>query len=150
MFGKKIAIGSDHAGFSLKQTIIDYLTDKGIQVDDCGTYSEESTDYPDYAAKVAKTVVSDDSYAGILICGTGIGISIAANRFKGIRAALCHDSFTAAMSRRHNNANILAMGAKVVSWEIAKEIIDIWLSEEYEGGRHERRLEKIEENLIQY
>ncbi|MBQ3033948.1 MAG: ribose 5-phosphate isomerase B [Deferribacterales bacterium] len=150
MFGKKIAIGSDHAGFSLKQTIIDYLTDKGIQVDDCGTYSEESTDYPDYAAKVAKTVVSDDSYAGILICGTGIGISIAANRFKGVRAALCHDSFTAAMSRKHNNANILAMGAKVVSWEIAKEIIDIWLSEEYEGGRHERRLEKIEENLIQY
>lgn len=150
MFGKKIAIGSDHAGFSLKQTIIDYLTDKGIQVDDCGTYSEESTDYPDYAAKVAKTVVSDDSYAGILICGTGIGISIAANRFKGVRAALCHDSFTAAMSRRHNNANILAMGAKVVSREIAKEIIDIWLSEEYEGGRHERRLEKIEENLIQY
>ena len=150
MFGKKIAIGSDHAGFSLKKTIIDYLTDKGIQVDDCGTYSEESTDYPDYAAKVAKTVASDDSYAGILICGTGIGISIAANRFKGVRAALCHDSFTATMSRRHNNANILAMGAKVVSWEIAKEIIDIWLSEEYEGGRHERRLEKIEENLIQY
>lgn len=140
-----IAIGSDHAGFDLKEVLITYLKNKGIKVKDCGTCSKESVDYPDYAKKVSLSIISKESELGILICGTGIGISIAANKIKGIRAALCHDAFTAKMSKLHNNANILAMGANVIGVEVAKDMVDIWLSSEFEGGRHERRINKLED-----
>ncbi len=144
MSHKKIAVGSDHAGFGLKETIIKYLKDKGYQAQDFGTHSAESTDYPEYAEAVCRAVLSGESDMGVLICGTGLGISIAANRFRGIRAALCHDAFTAKMSRKHNNANIIAMGAGVIGTETAKDMLDVWLAAEFEGGRHERRINKIE------
>lgn len=145
---KKIAIGSDHAGFVLKEIIIKYLKDRNYHVLDRGSNSAESVDYPEYAASVCRSVLSGESDAGVLICGTGIGMSIAANRFRGIRAALCHDAFTAKMSRKHNNANIIVMGAGVIGAETAKDMLNVWLTEEFEGGRHERRINKIENVFI--
>ena len=140
-----IAIGSDHGGFELKNYIVKYLLEQGYAVKDYGTYSEDSVDYPDCAAPVCDAVVSGEAEKGILICGTGIGISIAANKHKGIRAALCSDAYSATMSRRHNNANILCMGGRVIGRELAYMITDIWLREEFEGGRHEKRIAKIHE-----
>lgn len=139
----KIAIGSDHGGVHLKKSIREYLEKKGYEVEDFGTMTEDSVDYPDYAKKVAEVVASGKIDKGILICGTGIGISIAANKVKGIRAALCGDVFSARMSREHNDANILCMGERVLGIGLAETIVDTWLSAEFQGGRHERRVNKI-------
>lgn len=139
----KIVLGSDHAGFSLKETIKEHLSSQGYEIIDCGTDSEESVDYPDFGAKVAKTICDGVCEKGILVCGTGIGISIAANKLPGIRAAVCHDLFTAQASREHNDANILAMGARVIESSLALEMVDLWLSTPFSGGRHQRRIDKI-------
>lgn len=141
----KIAIGSDHGGFTLKEEIKSYVESLGYEVKDFGTYTKESVDYPDIAKEVAESVVDGAYDRGILICGTGIGISIAANKVRGIRAALCHDTFSAHASREHNNANILAMGERVIGVELAKEITKVWLHAEFEGDRHLRRINKISE-----
>ena len=138
-----LAIGSDHAAFSFKEEIKKYLDDKGIEYKDFGSYSEESTHYPIYGEAVAKAIASGEYDRGILICGTGVGISLAANKVKGIRAVACSDCYTAAMSKRHNNTNILALGARVVGIDLAKMIIDSWLEAEFEGGRHQKRVDMI-------
>lgn len=140
-----IAIGSDHGGFELKNHIVKYLEEKGYDVKDYGVYNEDSVDYPDCAKPVCEAVMSGEAERGILLCGTGIGISIAANKHKGIRAALCSDVYSAVMSRQHNNANILCMGGRVLGRELAFMITDAWLETEFEGGRHIRRIEKIHE-----
>lgn len=141
----KIAIGSDHGGFELKEAIRDYLVELGHEAMDLGTYSLESVDYPEYGEKVARAVVNGEADRGIVICGSGIGISIAANKVKGARAALCTNSYCAKMSRRHNNANILAMGGRVLGLDLAKDIVETFLREEFEAGRHERRVNKLAE-----
>ncbi len=138
-----LAIGSDHAAFRFKEEIKKYLDEKGIAYKDFGTYSEESTDYPIYGEVVANAVASGEFEKAILICGTGVGISLAANKVKGIRAVVCSDCYTAAMSKKHNNTNILALGARVVGIDLAKMIIDSWLEAEFEGGRHQRRVDMI-------
>lgn len=139
----KIAIGCDHGGIVLKDGILKYLEDKKIEYVDCGTNSEESCDYPDFAQKVGELVASGKCDKGIVLCGTGIGISIAANKVKGIRAALCHNKFTAEMCAKHNNANIIALGGRVLKPAEAVKLVDIWLNSEFEGGRHKRRVDKI-------
>jgi len=139
-----IAIGCDHAGFALKELIKDYLTTLNCAVSECGTFSDTSVDYPDFAAQVAGKVASGEFSRGILICGTGIGMSMAANRFKGVRAALCNDLFSAIMCRRHNNANILVMGGRVIGPELAKEIVRAWIETPFEGGRHQNRIDKMD------
>ncbi len=139
----KIALGCDHAAYQLKEQVKAHLQDMGLEVKDFGTFDETSVDYPDYAFFVGKSVVSGECEKGIVLCGTGIGISIAANKIPGVRAALCHDLFTARACRQHNNANILAMGARVLEPEMALQIVDVWLQTEFEGGRHQRRLDKI-------
>ena len=138
-----IAIGSDHAGYEMKLAIIEHLKKRGEQFEDFGCYSNESVDYPEYGKKVAHAVASGEYEKGILICGTGIGISIAANKIHGIRAALCNDVYSAIMSRQHNNANVLAMGGRVTGFGPAGEIVRAWLTTDFEGGRHERRVNKI-------
>ncbi len=140
----KYFIGTDHAGFLVKPFVIEFLEKKGIEVEDLGTYSTESVDYPDFAHKVAKAVLDNEGSKGILICGTGIGMSLAANKHKGIRAALCHDAYTAEMARRHNNANILCFGERVVGKGVIESILNAWLNAKFEGGRHQRRVEKID------
>ena len=139
----KIAIGCDHGGFELKQAIIQYLESKGHEYQDFGTHSAESCDYPDIAVPVAQSVANGEFEKGILICGTGIGIGIAANKVNGIRAALCHDTFSAHASREHNDANVLTLGQRVVGTGLALDIVDIWLNTAFEGGRHQRRIDKI-------
>ncbi len=139
----KIAIGADHGGFCLKEAIINYFKEKNIEYKDFGCFSEESVDYAIYAKKVADAVASGEFEKGILCCGTGIGISIAANKVKGIRAAVVTNEFCAEMTRRHNDANILAMGGRVISPEQAVKFTDIFLNTEFEGGRHERRISQI-------
>ncbi|MDN5292883.1 MAG: ribose 5-phosphate isomerase [Eubacteriales bacterium] len=139
----KIAIGSDHGGFKLKEEIKSHLAELGYEYHDFGTFSPEAVDYPDFARKVAEAVAKGDYERGILICGTGIGIGIAANKVPGIRAALCHDTFSARASREHNDANILTMGERVIGPGLAKEIVKVWLESEFAGGRHARRVEKI-------
>ena len=139
----KIAVGSDHGGFEYKQIIVDFLTDIGQKVDDVGCYSTESVDYPDLADKVCAKVQSGACERGILICGTGIGMSVSANRHRDIRAALCHEAFTARMSREHNNANVLCLGARVLGIEVALDVVGTWVETEFSGGRHQRRLEKL-------
>lgn len=140
----KLMIASDHGGFELKKALISHLEAKGITVVDGGTNSEESVDYPEFGAKVGKAVSNGEIEAGIVICGTGIGISIAANRFKGARASLCHSVEYATLTRQHNNSNILALGGRFLSEAEAKEIVDAWLSTEYEGGRHQNRVELLD------
>lgn len=135
-----IAIGSDHGGYALKEHIKAYLTSKGLTCLDVGCESLESCDYPIYGKAVGEAVASGKCEKGIVICTTGIGISISANKVKGIRAALCADSFTAEMTRRHNDSNVLALGAGVVGPNLADRIVDVFLSTEFEGGRHERRV----------
>ena len=139
----KLALGSDHAGFEAKQIVEEHLREKGYEVVDKGAFSSESVDYPDIAFAVAKSVASEETDAGILLCGTGIGMSIAANKVDGIRAALCHDKETAALSRQHNDANVLAVGARINSIENILDIVDTWLEEKFLGDRHKRRVEKI-------
>jgi ribose 5-phosphate isomerase B len=142
----KIALGSDHGGFTLKQSLIPFLQARDIQVADAGTVnSEESVDYPDFAERVALLVSHGEVDAGILVCGTGIGISIAANKVPGIRAALVTDAFMARMSKEHNNANILVLGGRVLDEEKAAELVAAWLDAAFEGGRHQGRLDKITE-----
>ena len=139
----KIALGSDHGGFELKEEIISFLKDSGYEIKDFGTYSTDSCDYADYSLKVAESVVEKECDYGILICGTGIGISIAANKVPGIRAALCSDTFSAHATREHNDANILALGARVVGPGLALDIVKAFLTAEFEGDRHIKRIEKI-------
>ena len=139
----KIAIGSDHAGYDLRKIIIDHLASKGIEVLDTGTHKNESTHYPIYAQKVAKAVTAGDVDFGILICGTGIGIGISANKVPGVRCAIVSDPFSARMSRAHNDANILAFGGRVVGPGLAMDIVDTWLSPDFEGGRHQTRVDLI-------
>ncbi len=139
----KIAIGSDHAGFQLKETLKSWLNDKGYDVIDKGTYDETSCDYPDFGRAVGLEVASGNADRGIVVCGSGIGISIAANKVRGVRAALCGDIYSARMSREHNDANVLAMGQRVTGAGLAIEIMDTWLNTAFEGGRHQRRLDKI-------
>lgn len=139
----KIAIASDHAGFGLKNRILRYLAEKGVEADDLGTDGRDSVDYPDYAMEVAGSVSKGKSDRGVLICGTGIGMSIAANKFPGVRAALCHNALTAEASRRHNDANILVLGERVLDEETAIQIVRIWMETDFEAGRHQRRLDKI-------
>ena len=138
-----IAIASDHGGFALKQELIAQLTKDGIAFEDLGTYTEESCDYPAYAEKVCRGVVAGTYEKGILVCGTGIGMSMAANKIHGIRCALCCDCFSAEMTRRHNDANVLAMGGRVMGVELAKRIMNIFLSTPFEGGRHQRRVDQM-------
>ena len=142
----KLAIGADHGGFELKKEIADFLKKiANIDVVDFGTAGPESVDYPDYGRKVSEAVAKGSADRGILICGTGIGMSIVANRFPQVRAALCHDNFTARMSRLHNDANVLVMGERVIGRGVALDIVKTWLETEFEGSRHQRRLEKIKE-----
>ncbi len=138
-----IAIGSDHAGYLLKADIIKLLEDKGLEVKDFGTNCPDSVDYPDFGQAVAEAVSSKECEKGIVICGSGIGISIAANKVPGVRAALCTDSYTAKMSRQHNDANVLAIGERVTGPGVAFDIVETWLATEFLGGRHQKRVEKI-------
>ncbi len=139
----RIAIGSDHAGYPVKEAIRKYLEAAGYQVDDQGTSSEESVDYPDYGKAVGELVASKQDDFGIAVCGTGIGISIAANKVPGIRAALAHDMLTARLAREHNDANVLALGGRIVTAVAAVEMVQTFLTTAYAGGRHQRRLDKI-------
>lgn len=139
----KIAVGCDHGGFELKHTIMEHLSKKSIEVEDYGTYSEESCDYPEFGQKVGEAVVAGKCDFGIIVCGTGIGISIAANKVPGVRAALCSDTFSAHATREHNNANILALGARIVGPGLALDIVDTFLNSEFQGGRHDARVNKI-------
>lgn len=141
----KIAIGCDHGGVNLKADIIALLKERDIEVIDFGTDGDESVDYPDFAYKVAKCVANKEADKGILMCGTGIGISIAANKVKGIRCAVCHNEFTAQMCAEHNNANIIALGGRIVSNELAVKMVKVWLDTEFAGGRHLNRVNKIME-----
>lgn len=138
-----IAIGCDHGGFALKEAVKKHLEEKGIEVKDFGCYSTESVDYAVHAAKVAHCVADGEAEYGVLVCSTGIGISMAANKVKGIRAALCGDTHAAEMTRRHNNANILCMGGLVIDEKTGLDIVDTFLSFEFEGGRHQRRVDQI-------
>lgn len=140
----KLAIGADHAGYALKDQIRDYLTEKGHELVDFGTHGAESVDYPDFGHTVGEYVASGKAELGIVICGSGVGISISANKVKGIRCACVSESYSAAMARRHNNANVIAFGARVVGLDVAKLIVDEFLANSFEGGRHARRVEKIE------
>ena len=141
----RIVIGSDHAGFSVKEIIRKHLVSTGYVVCDLGTSSEESVDYPDYGKAVGEQVVSKQADLGIAVCGTGIGITIAANKVPGIRAALAHDVNTARLAREHNDANVLALGGRIVTGEAAIEMVQVFLATTYLGGRHQRRLDKIVE-----
>jgi ribose 5-phosphate isomerase B len=141
----KIIIGSDHAGYPMKEKLKANLQNHGVQVEDIGTYSEESVDYTDFGKKVASKVSDGTFDRGILICGTGLGMSMVANRFRGVRAALANDLFSAIMSRRHNDSNILVMGGRLIGDTLAMQVMDTWLETPFEGGRHQRRLEKMDE-----
>lgn len=140
-----IAVGNDHGGLQLKKCVIDYLRENNYTFRDFGSVSEESVDYPDYALLVAEAVAGGDCDLGILLCGTGIGVNIAANKVKGIRAAHCHDTFSARMSREHNNANVLTMGGRVIGPGLAAEIVEAFLRGVYAAGRHNCRVAKITE-----
>tara|TARA_B100000686_G_scaffold118582_1_gene125690 strand:- start:1315 stop:1770 length:456 start_codon:yes stop_codon:yes gene_type:complete len=142
---KKIAIASDHGGFDLKETVIAQLLDKNWEVDDLGPTNDDSVDYPDYAVKLVEAILKSNNGRGILICGTGLGMSIVVNRFPGIRGTLCADVYTAKMCRKHNDSNILILGGRVVGKGLAAEIVETWLITNFEGGRHQRRLDKINE-----
>lgn len=141
----RIAIGCDHVGYPMKLHMVRYLQEKGYDVADCGTGSAESCDYPIYGQRVAGSVKSGRADLGILICGTGVGISLAANKVDGIRAVVCSEPYTAALSRRHNDTNILAFGARVVGEAVAEQIVDAFLDAEFEGGRHQKRVDMLSE-----
>lgn len=139
----RVALGSDHAGLKLKNELASFLEQIGLDCKDFGTDSEESCDYPDIAVPIARAVADGRVDRGILVCGTGIGMSIAANKVRGVRAALCHDEFSARMARAHNDSNVLTLGARMTGAGLAREIVRVWLSTEYEGGRHAKRIAKI-------
>lgn len=140
----KIVIGNDHAGVDLKTKIVEFLRKKGHEVINIGTDTLDSIDYPDIAKEVSQKIINREAEYGVLICGTGIGISISANKIKGIRAALAHNEFTARLSRLHNNANIIALGARVIGDELATSCVDTFINTDFEGGRHAKRVSKIE------
>ena len=139
----KIGIGNDHAALEMKNQVMEYLEEKGYEVINYGTNTPESCNYPEFGEKVGRAVVSGEVDCGILICGTGVGISLAANKVKGVRAGVCSEPYSAKLSKQHNNTNILAFGARVVGIELAKMIIDEWLGAEFEGGRHQTRVDMI-------
>ena len=141
---KAILIGSDHAAFQMKETIKTYLKDQGYTTLDVGPQGIESVDYPDFGIQVASSISCGKQARGILMCGTGLGMSMVANRFPGVRAALCNDTFSAALSRQHNDANILVMGGRVIGDVLAQEIVKVWLSTAFEGGRHQNRIDKFD------
>ncbi len=140
----KFYVATDHAGIDLKDLTVEILRAKGHEVIDIGPFSKERVDYPDFAVLVCESVLKDEGSHGILICGSGIGMSMSANRFHGIRAALCHDAYTATMARAHNDANVLCYGERVVGAGVAESIVDAWIAGSFEGGRHAGRVEKIE------
>ena len=142
----KFFVATDHAGIELKDYTVELLRDKGHEVEDMGPYSKDRVDYPDYAHKVSMAVLANEGTQGVLICGSGIGMSMAANRHEGIRAALCHDAYTAMVARGHNDANILCFGERIVGKGVAESIIDAWLDGGFDGGRHSGRVKKIELN----
>lgn len=139
----KIAIGSDHAGYNLKEELKKHLEEKNVEVEDFGAFSTESCDYPDVAREVAEAVAAGSFEKGVLCCGTGIGVCMTANKVRGIRAARCHDVFSARASRQHNDANVITMGERVVGKGLAVTVLDAWLEADFEGGRHQRRVDKI-------
>ncbi|SDE64498.1 ribose 5-phosphate isomerase B [Sporomusa acidovorans] len=139
----KVAIGSDHGGFRLKEELKTLLNELKVEFHDFGTYTSESVDYPDISRQVAESVAKGEYERGIIVCGTGIGVSIAANKIKGIRAALCNDVFSAQMSREHNDANILTLGERVIGFGLARMIVEVWLNAKFAGGRHACRVDKI-------
>lgn len=139
----KVAVGCDHGGIVLKDSVVNALVELGAQVVDKGCFSTDSVDYPEFGLKVAEAVASGECDCGVLMCGTGIGISIAANKVKGIRAAVCTNTYMAQLTKNHNNANIISLGGRVVSPQEAADIVKAWYSAEYEGGRHQRRLDMI-------
>jgi len=141
---RKVAIGSDHAGFRLKQALAEVLSGYGLDVEDVGVYDESSCDYPDFAHAVARSVAEKEAELGILICGTGQGVSMAANRHQGVRAARCTDSYSAKMARLHNDANVLCLGSWMVGEGLAKDIVESFLTHSFEGGRHRKRVDKID------
>ncbi len=138
-----IAVGSDHGGLELKQAICKLLLERDIEFVDLGAFNDSSVDYPDFGIKVATAVANGDCETGILVCGTGIGMSIAANKVDGIRAALVHDIFTAQMAKEHNNANVLVLGGRILSTEMGCKLVEVWLDSKFEAGRHQTRLDKI-------
>lgn len=140
----RIAIGSDHGGYEYKEQIVSHLKGKAYECVDVGTYSTDSCDYPVIARAVTTKITTGEADRGILICGTGIGMSIVANKVKGIRAALCGDTFSARASRAHNNSNVLCLGERVIGINLAMDIVDIWLESKFEGGRHQRRVDMME------
>lgn len=140
----KVVVGADHGGFEYKKAVIDFLKSKNIDYIDVGTYSKDSCDYPLIVNKAAEKILAGQAQRGVLICGTGIGMSIAANKIKGIRAALCSDTFSARASRAHNNANILCLGERVIGICLALDILDVWLKSDFEGGRHQKRVDMLE------
>jgi ribose 5-phosphate isomerase B len=142
-----IALGADHAGYEYKNKLISYLTENGYACIDCGTNGPESVDYPVHASKVCELVRGGKCDFGILVCGTGIGMSIAANKHRGIRAALCNEAESTAMTRHHNNSNVLCLGARMISYELALELTNVFLNTEFDGGRHERRVEMLDKLL---
>ena len=142
---EKIAIASDHGGFDLKENIIAFLLKKGLEIDNLGAHSTDSVDYPDYGIKLAQAITDKKFVRGILICGTGVGMSIVVNRFPGIRGTLCSDVYTAKMCREHNDSNVLILGGRVIEVGLAIQILETWLNTEFEGGRHQKRLDKINE-----
>ena len=144
MQNTKVVIGSDHGGFEYKEEIKKFLLEKGYKIMDVGTNSKDSCDYPVFAKEAVQKIINGEADRGILICGTGIGMSITANKFKGIRAALCGDTFSARATRAHNNSNILCLGERVIGLGLALDIVNIWLNTEYEGGRHQKRIDMIE------
>lgn len=144
---KKLVIGSDHAGFEMKEKLVAFLKSLGLDVDDAGTGSSESCDYPEYGERVARAVSSGAADAGVLVCGSGIGMSMAANKVAGVRALVCDEPLSARMSRLHNDANVLCLGGRMIGFEMAKEILNVWLSTEFEGGRHQRRVDQIDDIL---
>lgn len=139
----RVALGADHGGYRLKEAIKGWLDEMGVEWVDCGTHSADSVDYPDYALEVARRVAGGECDRGILVCGTGIGMCIVANKVPGIRAALCHDVFSARATREHNDSNVLTLGERVVGEGLARAIVETWLSTPFAGGRHARRVEKI-------
>lgn len=141
----RILIASDHAGFDLKALLVGHARDEGHDVLDLGTATPASVDYPDFAHDLAHRLLAGEGERGVLICGTGIGMSITANRHRGVRAALCHDAFTAELARRHNDANVLCMGGRTTGPGVAVQMLDIFLATPFEGGRHQRRVDKVEE-----
>ncbi|MCD6575017.1 ribose 5-phosphate isomerase B [Candidatus Aerophobetes bacterium] len=139
----KIVLASDHAGFKLKEEIKKFLGERGIEFEDCGSYNEERTDYVDWGEKAINKIINGESQRGILICGTGLGMEIVANKFYGIRATPCYDLYTAKMARQHNDSNVLTLGGRITDKDLAKKIVEVWLETEFQGNRHKVRLDKI-------